>query len=268
MKLESMLDVATEMQLLYDDEVAVSVLDTEKVLAWYPTPSLNLRVSVGDLLPKGGVAEESILKGKRVIKRVPKEVLGTPYIGIALPIRENSQIVGSIVVTISTAKYDALTITGQEILAAVEELSASAESMSSGSEELAATVRSMNEETVKVFAEVEHTNTVTDKIRKISIQSNILGLNASIEAARAGEQGRGFAVVANEVRKLAESTKDSTQEIEHDLREVKDSVYKLVEAVEQLEVVTDAQAIASQELTQALGQIARMAEQLVNMGKS
>lgn len=74
---------------------------------------------------------------------------------------------------------------------------------------------------------VKNISVLTDSILQIAEQTNLLSLNASIEAARAGEAGKGFGVVANEIRKLAENSKNTVNKIQNVTAEVIKSVEEL-----------------------------------------
>lgn len=81
------------------------------------------------------------------------------------------------------------------------------------SEDSGAAMKEVKAQTDRTNQSAKQIHTATEIIAGISNQTNLLALNASIEAARAGEHGKGFAVVAEEIRCLADQSKESTEQI-------------------------------------------------------
>ncbi len=74
---------------------------------------------------------------------------------------------------------------------------------------------------------------ITNAVGELASQSKMLALNASIEAAKAGDAGRGFAVVAEEVRDLAEQSRQATTQVQGILAEIRNAAARAVRAVEE-----------------------------------
>lgn len=117
----------------------------------------------------------------------------------------------------------------------------------------------------------EQIGEVLDSITSIAEQTNLLALNAAIEAARAGEHGRGFAVVADEVRTLAEQTRQSTERTQGVIKELRERIVHAIDtmdigakqAIETVEHSKEAEQSLI-DIQQAVGQLEQMNLQIAS----
>ena len=150
----------------------------------------------------------------------------------------------------------------KEAVAATESGGQLVEQLKEKSDAISVANQSVTEVAHELQEKISSAEEITQIIYQVSSQTNLLALNASIEAARAGEAGRGFSVVADEIRKLADNTKQSIDKITDLLQGVTKLADQTTALVMNSVQASDAQAEYIDEVTAAFRSIADVVEVL------
>ncbi|MGQ9531892.1 MAG: methyl-accepting chemotaxis protein [Desulfotomaculales bacterium] len=263
--LEAFVKVAPYLPLLFAQDTAISVVDREKVLVYVPGKKLNHGVKPGDALLPSSLVGRAISEGTRKVGRVGKELLGVPYVGRAIPIVEDGEVVGGIVVTESVETEDFLLALAARLSENVQEVTAAGEQLVAAAQQLAVGADALNSLAEEAAVEAGRGEQILAFIKDIAVKTNLLGINAAIQAAHIGHLGAGFNVVAREIRALADKTAKHVREVGELTGSIIRIIHNIREHSKRILQQVQEQSDASQSMAQSLVDISKLAEELVSL---
>ena len=208
---------------------------------------------------------DCIRSGKEIIRIVPENVYGIVFKSYAIPIKEDNEVVGALVIGKSLSKKNDMINISEKLSESLSQISAGINEVAKGVQELATMNEKLLSETNQANDGAKDTDEVVTFIQGVSSQTNLLGLNAAIEAARAGEAGKGFSVVAQEIRKLSNSSNESIKKIDSVIKNISSSISSINSGLIKSNDVSQNQSAALEEIAATITELNTTANELKNL---
>ena len=269
-KLQEIINNIETIQRSFTEPTTVIVTDTEQILIQQRASFDTTNIPVGTPLSSlpHPLLHDSLRTGK--VNRAEFESgndFGIPFIVKWNPILENRRVVGLVITTTSTEKVDSLRSTAAQLATAFQEMNTTSEQLAIVSDSIANKIQFISNESESITKMVEDAYHVIKAVQEIANHSKILGLNAAIEAARAGEHGKGFSIVAEEIRRMADESKESAINIMKYLERVNQSIQSNNESIQEIAAMTEEHTASLEEFNSSLELIAASGEELLKSTK-
>lgn len=236
-------------------EIQRQIMKTVKEETSSSTESVNSLYNASENIARS--MQNISVSTERIVENITEQTYMTQNIQEAIA---NTQEYSSEMVAVATISNKEIQ-TNQSML----------QSLKTQSEQIAENNSFVTEAMEQLQNKIDKVASIANMILKISNETTILSLNASVESVRAGEAGRGFAVVAEQIRHLAEETKDSTKsisdiidELNANTRNVASAVSTSLQATESQNQMISATAEAFDELSGNMGILIRNIQEIGN----
>ncbi|WP_279286954.1 methyl-accepting chemotaxis protein [Heliobacterium chlorum] len=267
-EMEQLARYASIMRSILPYDCVIMVTDRHKYLTYEASRSINTRIHPGDPVKPGDPLEETMSSGQPMTKVLTKEEYGFPVKLVTRPVTdEQGQVIGTIAYAQNLANNLEMQDVSQTVASSTEEITATTQEVAANAGNLAKQLSDLKGSSQTVLQHLKKTDDILKFITGIASRTNLLGLNASIESARAGEHGRGFSVVAGEIRKMSLDSEKSVKEIKDILQTIAGEILHMVDKINQAEGLSSAQAQATQQISEAMEQLATAAETIQTVSK-
>ena len=194
-------------------DIMMSITDGHEFLAYWRGDKMVADINVGDPLSHDDPMWTSFTTGKKLEQICPADVYGFAFRAITIAIKDGSEIVGTMGIAISLENETFTQNASNELLNSVNFVQTHMDTINESNTVIASSAEAIKDSTNNILSNLKSVQSFAKEIQSISSKTNMLSLNASIEAARSGVYGKGFTVVADEMRKLANDTKISSEKI-------------------------------------------------------
>lgn len=244
--------LAPYIPMFMDEPVSVAITNREAFIFNQPCEELPVKSELGKPFPEGNTPSLVMKSGEIMVREVSEKVYGIPFKSYAIPLREDGEVVGCLMIakSITVIKNSKQAIA--DLSSEVEQITDVINDITEGVQQSSENTYVVNQLIDELLKETEKMNAILASINKLSNSTKILGLNASIEAARAGVAGRGFSIVAKEIERLSGNTTQSALAISEMLSRIDGQLNKIGEKSQETTDTFMQQAASLQEIAASM----------------
>lgn len=264
--LQSYITVLPNIKNYLKQDIMIGLTDGEKFVGFWPGNKMSAPVQIGDYLKGDDPMIESFHTGKTIDVTLPPNIHGFPFRSITSPVKDpNNKIVGTIGVGISLESKQNAEDIETEVIKNIENSKGELEKIQKISDHVSKESDFLKNSFKDIIQKTDDINNATKNIKEIAFQTNILSLNASIQSSHAGEFGQGFSVVAKEMRNLANSSKESSDNILNNINALFSEVNNINAKLSSLFEILGGQKDLVEKITTSVSSVGKLTEEVIDI---